>query len=85
MLLVVQKNIKFAQAGWPIPIILATPEVEIRKIVVPDECGQKKGRPYLKNIQHTTKGLLEWLKWKSTCLANLRPRVQTPVLPTKLK
>jgi hypothetical protein len=26
-----------------------------------------------------------WLKWYSACLANLRPQVQTPVLPKKKK
>jgi hypothetical protein len=35
-------------------------------------------RPYLKNTQHR-KGLAEWLKWYSACLASVRPWVQIPV------
>jgi hypothetical protein len=39
-------------------------------------------RPYLKNTQHK-KELAEWLKWYSTCLASVKPSLQTPVPPKK--
>jgi hypothetical protein len=29
--------------------------------------------------------LVEWFKWKSICLASVKPQVQTPVLPKKRK
>jgi hypothetical protein len=38
-------------------------------------------RPYLKNTHK--KGLEAWLKWWNTCLASVRPGVQTPVSPNK--
>jgi hypothetical protein len=42
------------------PVILATQEAEIRRVVIRGQPGQKE-RPYLTNTQHP-KGLVEWLK-----------------------
>jgi hypothetical protein len=58
-------------------VILATWEAEIRRIVVQDQPSSQD--PILKNTQHK-KGLADWLKWQSTCLASVRPWVQTPEL-----
>jgi hypothetical protein len=44
--------------------------------------GKHFKRPYLKNTQHKTR-LVEWLKWENTCLASVKPWVQTPVLSKK--
>jgi hypothetical protein len=38
-----------------------------------------------KKIPNTEKGLVEWLKWLSACLARMKPRVQNPVLSKKKK
>jgi hypothetical protein len=50
------------------PLILATQEAEIRRLAL----GKQFVRPYLENAQHK-KGLAEWLKWKRTCLVNVKP------------
>jgi hypothetical protein len=39
---------------------------------------QQFSRPYLKKNHHK-KGLVEWLKWQSACLASMSPCIQTPV------
>jgi hypothetical protein len=44
------------------PVILATQEAEIRRIMVQSQLGKKFKRPYLEKTQHK-KGLMEWLKW----------------------
>jgi hypothetical protein len=46
---------------WLTPVILATWEVEIRKIEVSSQPGKWFSKLYLKNIQHE-KGLVKWLK-----------------------
>jgi hypothetical protein len=43
------------------PIILATPEAEIRRIVVQSQPGQIVPRPYLEKTLHK-KELVEWLE-----------------------
>jgi hypothetical protein len=43
------------------PIILATQEAEIRRILVQSQPRQIFMRPYLEKIHHK-KGLVEWLK-----------------------
>jgi hypothetical protein len=43
-----------------------------------------KVRSYLKNNQ-CKKGLVEWLKWESSCLASVRAWVQPPIWPNKPK
>jgi hypothetical protein len=35
------------------------------------------------SIEKLEPGLMEWLKWLSSCLACVRPGVQTPILPEK--
>jgi FixJ family two-component response regulator len=48
-----------AKHRWFTPVILATQEAEIRRIVV--QKGKQFAIPYLEKILHK-KGLLEWLK-----------------------
>jgi hypothetical protein len=43
------------------PIILATQEAEIRRIVIQNQPG-KFVRPYLEKKAFTKKGLVEWFK-----------------------
>jgi hypothetical protein len=43
------------------PVILATQEVEIRRITIQSQSGQYFTRPYLEKTLHR-KGLVEWLK-----------------------
>jgi hypothetical protein len=38
---------------------------------------------YNNNKKNAQKGLAEWLKWQSTCLASVRPTVQTLIPPKK--
>jgi hypothetical protein len=49
---------------WLMPIILATQEAEIRRIMVRRQPGQIVCKPLSQNTQHT-KGLVEWLKVKA--------------------
>jgi hypothetical protein len=60
--------IVMARCLWLMPLILATQEAEIRRLAL----GKQFVRPYLENAQHK-KGLAEWLKWKRTCLVNVKP------------
>jgi hypothetical protein len=55
------------QVLWLTPVILATWEAEIRRIMVQGHPGQKAG-PYLKYPTHTKKQLVELLQWESTCI-----------------
>jgi hypothetical protein len=43
------------------PVILATQEAEIRRIVIQSQLRQIARETYLENTQHK-KGLVEWLK-----------------------
>jgi hypothetical protein len=54
---------------WLTPVIPATQEA-LRSGGPRSEAslGKQFARPYLKNTQYK-KGLVEWLKWYSTCLA----------------
>jgi hypothetical protein len=59
-------------------VILPTQEAEIGRIV-------NRRQPWANSSQDpiskypTQKGLVERPKWQSACLANMRPRIQTPV------
>jgi hypothetical protein len=55
------KSIPYSRHQWLTPVILATWEVEIRKIEVSSQPGKWFSKLYLKNIQHE-KGLVKWLK-----------------------
>jgi hypothetical protein len=63
-----------AGCQWLTPIILSTWETgrdqeDHRLKPAP---GQQFERPYLKDTQYK-KGLVEWLKWQSACLAIVKP------------
>jgi hypothetical protein len=66
----------------PVPVILVTQEVQIKRILVRGQPrgGESDPIPKIPNTK-----LLEWLKWYSTCLASVRPQVQTLVSPKKKK
>jgi hypothetical protein len=50
--------------NWATPILLATQETGIRKIMVGGlSKANRFSRPYFKNIQHKKIGLEMWLKW----------------------
>jgi hypothetical protein len=51
-----------AKHQWLTTGILVIQEAEIGRIMVQVQPRQKL-RHYLKNTQHTKKGLLQWLKW----------------------
>jgi hypothetical protein len=56
-----------ARCQWLMPVILATPGAEIRKIADQSQPRQKFSRPYLgkekkKKATHNKKGLVEWFK-----------------------
>jgi hypothetical protein len=63
-----EKITKRAGYQWLRPIILATQETEIKRIVVQSQPRQKCVRPYLGNTQHE-KGLVKWLKVKALSLS----------------
>jgi hypothetical protein len=71
-----------AGCQWLMPIIPASQGAEIRRNTVQSQLGQ---------VVHETlsrknpSGLEVWLKWLSTCFANTKPWVQTPVLQKKKK
>jgi hypothetical protein len=50
-----------ARCQWLLPVILATLEAEVRRIMVEASPWQKFRRPYLENTQHK-KRLVEWAK-----------------------
>jgi hypothetical protein len=58
------------------PVVPATPEVEIGKRVPVPRCPGKSMRLIQKPDESQRAGMR--LKWKSACLAGARPRVQTP-------
>jgi hypothetical protein len=56
-------------------VILATQEAETRRITI--QSAQANGsQDTISKILNTTQ---EWVKWYSTCLPSMKPRVQTPV------
>jgi hypothetical protein len=55
------KNKYEAGCQWLTPIILATQEAEICRIVVQSQPWADFVRPYLKKKPITKKGLVEWL------------------------
>jgi hypothetical protein len=68
---------------WLTPIILVTWETETRRIKVRSQPRQIVQETLSQKNQHR-KGLTEQLKGYSTCLASMKPWVQTPV-PSKKK
>jgi hypothetical protein len=61
-----------ARHWWITPVILASPEAEIRKIVVRGQPGQIV-RVTLSPKFPNQKRAGEWLKWESTCIASMKP------------
>jgi hypothetical protein len=57
---------------WLMPIILTNGETEIRKTVVCSHPGKTVCEALFWKKKHNI-GLVEWLKWKSTCLASVSP------------
>jgi hypothetical protein len=45
------------------PVILATQEAEIRRILVPKPAWANNSRDPILKILNAKKGLVEWLKW----------------------
>jgi hypothetical protein len=55
------------------PIILALQEAEIKRIEVQSQPLANNSQNPIWKILNTKTGLVEWLKWKSACLASVRP------------
>jgi hypothetical protein len=55
------------------PVILATQEAEIRRIMVGSQPEQTVEKPYLKKDKITSKGWRSALGSKIACLASVRP------------
>jgi hypothetical protein len=64
---------------WLMPIIPVTQEAEIRRI----PAGANNSWDPVLKILITKIGLAESLKWESTCIASMRPWVQTPIPPKR--
>jgi hypothetical protein len=60
------------------PVTPATQEAEMRSILIKHQPGQIVCE-ILSQKKPIQKGLMEWLKWYSTCLASMRTQVQIPV------
>jgi hypothetical protein len=60
------------QHQWLTSVILAIQETEIRRITVQIQPGQIVPETVSEKTHHK-KGLEEWLRWSSTCLASVRP------------
>jgi hypothetical protein len=81
-------DIKFITAGslWLTPVILATQKAENRRIKVwhQPQANSFWTLSWKKLISHIQKGWQSGSSGKSTCLASVRLRIQTPMLlPTK--
>jgi hypothetical protein len=63
------------------PVILASLEAEIRNILVWSQPGQIVLKTYLENTQHTHKKGGWQSDSSGTCLASMKPWVQTLVPP----
>jgi hypothetical protein len=55
----------YSRCWWLTPVILATQEVEIRKIMVQSQPGQIVSEPLPRKYPSQKKSLVEWLKVKS--------------------
>jgi hypothetical protein len=64
----VRKDFTLAGRQWLIPVILATQETDIRRIVVRGQLGKMKVRSCLKNTQYKK---IDWLKGWNTCLLSV--------------
>jgi hypothetical protein len=58
----VHKNIVWTKCQWLTPIILATQEVEIRRIAVQSQPGQRVRETLFQKPISQKIGLVEWLK-----------------------
>jgi hypothetical protein len=71
------KNVVYKPHGswWLMPIILATCEAEIRRIVVRGQPRQIVPKTPISKITRAkwTRVELIWLKWQSACFASVKP------------
>jgi hypothetical protein len=70
--------IKSAWSQWLMPVIVATQEGDIRRIVVRSQPRQIVCR-LLPRTYPIQKGLLGWVKWYSAFIASMKSWVQIPV------
>jgi hypothetical protein len=81
-----KKKIKRKSRRWSLtPVILATQEAEIRRIMAQSQPGQIVCRDPILKIPITKKDCVVAQVVERTCLKSTRPSVQTPVLPKKKK
>jgi hypothetical protein len=59
------KNGSYARCWWLMPVILATQEAEIRRIVAQSQLGQIVHETLSRKTLHKKKGLVAWLKEKA--------------------